>query len=217
MSHQRILRYQVGLMENPGLIISPCNISPATLLPTPEGSLPFHSCRNPGPLDKTPIGTVGRSPNQSWGNLEHWWKQLSLGWKKKNQKCSSLQFWDHRSQTFATRYFSPISWAHSPDSSFRAGKRKKNSHLHWLQVCLPGGTCTCCYLERRGQLTNWGSPINMVIKPLDSWMQSIYLLRFQSPTVKDTKKRAQKWHERTKQLSMAIPLWTRPISSDLRS
>ena len=42
MSNQRILRYQV---ENLGLTISPCEfLNPATLLPTPEGSLPFHSC-----------------------------------------------------------------------------------------------------------------------------------------------------------------------------
>ena len=45
MSDQRILRYQVMLMENPGLTISPCEVlNPATLLPTAEGSLPFHSC-----------------------------------------------------------------------------------------------------------------------------------------------------------------------------
>ena len=45
MSDQRILRYQVVLMENPGLTISPCEVlNPATLLPTPKGSLPFHSC-----------------------------------------------------------------------------------------------------------------------------------------------------------------------------
>ena len=45
MSDQRILRYQVVLMENPGLTISPCEIlNPPTLLPIPEGSLPFHSC-----------------------------------------------------------------------------------------------------------------------------------------------------------------------------
>ena len=45
MSDQRILRYQVMLMENPGLTISPCEVlNPATLLPTREGSLPFHSC-----------------------------------------------------------------------------------------------------------------------------------------------------------------------------
>ena len=45
MSDQMILRYQVMVMENPGHIISPCEVlNPATLLPTPEGSLPFHSC-----------------------------------------------------------------------------------------------------------------------------------------------------------------------------
>ena len=67
MSDQRILRYQVMLMENPGLTISPCEVlNLATLLPTPEGSLPFHSLsRNLGPLDKTPRGIVRRSSDQS--------------------------------------------------------------------------------------------------------------------------------------------------------
>ena len=40
----------------------------------------------------------------------------------------------------------------------------------------------------------------MVIRFFDSWKQSICPLRFQSPTVKDTKKGAQTWHEGTKQL-----------------
>ena len=45
MPDQRILRYQVVLMENPGLTISLCEVlNPATLFPTPKGSLPFHSC-----------------------------------------------------------------------------------------------------------------------------------------------------------------------------
>ena len=45
MSDQGILRYQVVLMENPGLTISHCEVlNPATLLSTPKGSLPFHSC-----------------------------------------------------------------------------------------------------------------------------------------------------------------------------
>ena len=39
----------------------------------------------------------------------------------------------------------------------------------------------------------------MVIKSLDSWRQSICPLKFQSPTVKDSKKGARKWHEGTKQ------------------
>ena len=42
MSDQRIFRYQVLLMKNSGLIMSSCEVlNPATLLPTPKGSLPF--------------------------------------------------------------------------------------------------------------------------------------------------------------------------------
>ena len=66
MSDQRILRYQVMLMENPGLTISPCEVlNPATLLPTPLSLL----SRNLGPLDKTPRGVVRRSsdnPEEIW-------------------------------------------------------------------------------------------------------------------------------------------------------
>ena len=40
----------------------------------------------------------------------------------------------------------------------------------------------------------------MVVRFFDSWRQSICPLRFQSPTVKDTKKGTQKWHEGTKHL-----------------
>ena len=58
MSDQRILRYQVVLMENPGLTIFPCEVlNPATLLPTPKGSVPFHSCLE---------------------TLDHWTKPLGL-------------------------------------------------------------------------------------------------------------------------------------------
>ena len=45
MPDQRILRYQVVLMENPGLTVYPCEVlNPVSLLSTPEDSLPFHSC-----------------------------------------------------------------------------------------------------------------------------------------------------------------------------
>ena len=53
----------------------------------------------------------------------------------------------------------------------------------------------------RGHLATEGPQSNMVIKFLDSWRPSICPLRFQSPTVKDTRKEAQKWHERIKQLT----------------
>ena len=44
MSDQRILSYQVMLMENLGLTISLCEVlNPATILHNPQGSLPLHS------------------------------------------------------------------------------------------------------------------------------------------------------------------------------
>ena len=84
--------------EKSRLTISPCEVlNSATLLPTPWGLSPLSLLsRNLGPLDKTMRGIVRRFSNQSWGNLVHWWKQLCLGWKKKSQIGSSLQFWDHR-------------------------------------------------------------------------------------------------------------------------
>ena len=63
-----------------------------------------------------------------------------------------------------------------------------------------------CYMHMRlfgKKGTTWppeGPQSNMVIRFFDSWRQSICPLKFQSPTVKDTKKGTQKWHEGTKQL-----------------
>ena len=42
--------------------------------------------------------------------------------------------------------------------------------------------------KERGRLTTEGPQSNMVIRFFDSWRQSICPLRFQSPTVKDTKR-----------------------------
>ena len=71
MSDQKILRYQVMLMENPGLIIPSCGVlNPATLLPTLEGSLPFHSCL--GTLDHWTKPQEGLSED-SLANPEEIW------------------------------------------------------------------------------------------------------------------------------------------------
>ena len=64
VSDERILRYQVVLMENPGLTIFSCEVlNTATILPNPEGSLSLLP-RNFAPLDKTPRRIVRRSCDQ---------------------------------------------------------------------------------------------------------------------------------------------------------
>ena len=60
------------LMENPGLTISPCEVlNPATLLPIPEGSLPFHSCLET--LDHWTKSEDGLSENPLTNPEEIWY------------------------------------------------------------------------------------------------------------------------------------------------
>ena len=93
MSDQRILRYQVMLMENPGLTISPCEVlNPATLLPTPEGSLPFHSCLET--VDHWKKTREGLLEDPLTNPEEIWYTDGSsfVLDGKKSRICSSLQF-----------------------------------------------------------------------------------------------------------------------------
>ena len=98
MSNQRIFRYQVVLMENPGFTIFPCeSLNPATLLFTPEGSLPFHSCLET--LDHWTKYWEGLSEDPLINPEEIQYTDGSsfvLDMKKKSWICSSLQLSDHR-------------------------------------------------------------------------------------------------------------------------
>ena len=108
MPDQRILRYQVVLIENPGLAISSCELlNQAILLPTPEDSLPFHSCLET--LDHWAKSWEVLSEDLLTNPEEIWYTDGSSfvfnGKKKKKRErereresciCSSLQFWDHR-------------------------------------------------------------------------------------------------------------------------
>ena len=84
MCDQRILRYQVVLIENTGLTISPCEVlNPATLLPTDNGSLPFHSCLET--LDHWAKPREGLSEDPLTNSEEIWYADGSsfvLGGKK---------------------------------------------------------------------------------------------------------------------------------------
>ena len=91
-SDQKILRYQVVLMKNPGLTISPCEVlNPATLLPTPEGSLPFHSCQET--LDHWTKPQEGLSENPLTNSEEIWYTDgSSFVLDGKRKRCCGFQF-----------------------------------------------------------------------------------------------------------------------------
>ena len=82
------------LVENPGLTISPCEVlNPATLLPTPESSLPFHPCLET--LDHWTKALEGLSEDPLTNPEEIWYTDGSsfiLDGKKKSLISSNLQF-----------------------------------------------------------------------------------------------------------------------------
>ena len=101
MSDQRMLRYQVMLMENPGLTIFPCEVlNTATLLPTRKGSPLSLLLRNLGPLDKTLRGIVEEpltNPFTGWIEGFPIWTEKAEEVVKKKQKnkkknCSMKSF-----------------------------------------------------------------------------------------------------------------------------
>ena len=85
MSDQRILRYQVVLIENPGLITSSCEVlNPVTLLPTPEGFLPFHSCLET--LDHWTKPQEGLSEDTLTNSEKFWYTmEAALSWMEKEE------------------------------------------------------------------------------------------------------------------------------------
>ena len=85
MSGQRILRFQVVLMQNPGQTISPCEaLNPATLLPTPEGSLTFHSGLET--LDHWTNPQEGLLEDSLTSSEEFWYTmQAALSWMEKEK------------------------------------------------------------------------------------------------------------------------------------
>ena len=150
MSDQRIFRYQVVLMKNSGLIMSSCEVlNPATLLPTPKGSLPFHSCLET--LDHWTKPWEGLSEDPLTYPEEIWYTDGSnfvFNGKRRAGYAVVSNF-----EAIEVKPLPPgtsvqlaelmaLTWA------IELGK-EKGSHLHWLHICLSGATCTCRYLERK--------------------------------------------------------------------
>lgn len=88
-----------------------------------------------------------------------------LRWEKESRICPSLQLQDHGGLTFTTRNFSLVSSILSPDSSFRAVKRKWvalytdfNYAILVLHVHVVLHVQVSIWKER-GQITTWESSI----------------------------------------------------------
>ena len=115
------------LMENPGLTIHPCEVlNPATLLLTLAVSLPFHSCLETLDHWTKPWERLSEDPLTS--PEEIWYTDRSsfvLDGKRRIEYAVVSNFEIIEAKPLPPGTFSPISWAHSPDSSFRAGKGER--------------------------------------------------------------------------------------------
>ena len=110
MSDQRILRYQVVLLEYSGLTISLCVVlNPATLLRTLEGSLPFHSCLET--LDHWTKPQEGLSEDSLTNPEEIWYTNGSsflLDGKRRAGYARVSSFETIEAKPLSPVYFSPI-------------------------------------------------------------------------------------------------------------
>ena len=202
MSDQRILRYQVMLMENPGLTISPCEVlNPATLLPTPEGSLPFHSCLET--LDHWTKPREGLSEDPLTNPEEIWYTDGSsfvLDGKRRAGYAVVSNFETIEAKPLPPGTSAQLAELIALTRALELGKGKRIAIYTDSKYAFLVLHAHAAVWKERGRLTTEGPQSNMVIRFFDSWRQSICPLRFQSPTVKDTKKGTRKWHEGTKQL-----------------
>ena len=150
MSDQRILRYQGVLLENPDLTISPCEVlNPATLLPTPEGSLPFHSCLET--LDNWTKPQEGLSEDPLTNPEEIWYTDGSsfvLDGRARDEVVSNFETIEAKLLPLdtSTQLVELIALTRALD----LGKGKRIAIYTDSKYAFLCATCTCSYLERKG-------------------------------------------------------------------
>ena len=189
-------------MKNPGLTISPCEVlNPATLLPTPEGSLPFHSCQETLDHWTKPWEELSEDPLT---NPEEIWytdgSSFVLDGKRKAGYAVVSNF-----ETIEAKPLPPGTSAQLPELisltwALELGKGKRVAIYTESKYAFLVLFALAAIWKERGHLTTWGSAIKNGDQIL-RLLEAIHLPAEVSVSiVKDTKKGAQKWQEETKQL-----------------
>ena len=161
MSDQRILRYKVVLMENPGFTTSPCEVfNPANLLPTPKGSLPFHSCLETLGHWTKPRERLLEDPLTN--PAEIWYTDGSsfvLDRKRKAKYAVVSNFETIEAKPLPPGTSAQLSELKALTRALELGKGKRVVIYIDSKYAFSGSTCTCCYLETKKPLDHRGLPI----------------------------------------------------------
>ena len=189
-------------MENPGLTIPPCEVlNPIALLPTFDSSLPFHSCLET--LDHQIKSWEGLSEDPLTNPEEIWYTDGSSfvldGKRRAGYGVVSIF------ETIEAKPLPPGTSALLADLialtwALELGKGKRIAIYTDSKYAFLVLHAHEAVWKERGHLTTRGSPIKYGDQILRLLEQFICPLRFQFPTIKDTKKGAQKLHDGTKQL-----------------
>ena len=160
MSDQRILRYQVVLMENPDLPIFPCEaLNSATLLPTLEGSLPFHSCLET--LDYWTKSREGLSEDPLANPEEIWYidgSSFVLDGKRRAGYAIVSNFETLEVRPLPSGTSAQLAELIALTQTLELGKGKRVTIFTDSKYAFLVLTCTCCYLERKRPLDHPSVP-----------------------------------------------------------
>ena len=165
---------------------TPCEVlNPATFLPTPKGSLHFHSCLET--LDHWTKPREELSEDPLTNPEEIWYTDGSCFVLDEKRRAGEAVV--SNLETIEAKPLPPVTSAQLAELItltwvLELGKgKKKSSPLHLLQVYLSGATCIWCYLERRRPVdhprdpnqTWWSNPLALRGSPSPPWGFSLAL------------------------------------------
>ena len=187
-------------MENPGLTICPCEIlNPAILLPTPEGSLPFHSCLET--LYHLTKPREGLSEDPLISLEEIWYTDGSSFLSDRKRKAGNAvvsNFDTTKAKPLPPGTPAQLAELIALTWTLELGKGKRVAIYTDSKYAFLVLHVHAIIWKERNHLISWRSPIKYDGKILRH-LEAVHLpVRFQSPTVKDTKKGAWKWPKGTK-------------------
>ena len=172
-------------LKNPNIHLWVLN--PATLLPTPKGSLPFHSCLKT--LDHWTKPQEGFSEDPLTNPEEIWYTDGSscvLDGKRRDGYAVIFNFKTIEAKPLPPGTSTQLAELIALSQALELGKGKKSSLYTNSKYAFLVPYAHAAIWKQATSLP-MGPPKNTVIKSLGSWRQSICPLRFQSLTVKDTK------------------------------
>ena len=90
--------------------------------------------------------------------MVHWGKQFHTRRGKKDQLCHSQHADSCWVWSSTLSHFCPKDQIDHLDLSTPVRKEIANQYIHWFQEWIPGASCPCCHMERKGVTNRQRAP-----------------------------------------------------------